>query len=152
MKYKDLKMGDWFIYNGEHLIKTQNEYDEWHNFYIDGAHFGERHNAIDEDEEVDFLTKISYVPPNPELVGKTFSLRKAPSYVLLRCKEAPEIRFIIFARYMIDVGNTYCGNYNGYWNDVNELCDVPVEIMGALDLDFPEEKWKRLRCLWEIEE
>lgn len=150
MKYKDLKMGDWFTYNGEHLIKTQNDYDEYHNFYIDGAHFGERHNAIDDDEEVDFLTKISYTPSNPDWVGETFSLRKAPPYTLLCCSQVPEIRFIIFARYKIDIGNTCGGNYNGYWENVDELHDVPVEVVGALDLDFPEERLNLLKIIWGI--
>lgn len=147
MKYKDLRSGDWFTYNGAQLVHTEYDIDIYYDFYLDNLNFGHLYEGyIDDEDEVDFLTNISY---NKPFSGeKEFTLKTTPSFVLCCPIPAPEMRFIVFRKHLICVADSYKGGYNGKWNNIDELYNADIEVIEKADLDFPEEKLDRLKDIW----
>lgn len=123
MKYKDLKMGDWFIHDGRKYIKTETYSGDIVNISLENDTFGTPVPSINDEEEVNFLTKILYRERKDyEIPDKdSFIIEDMPEGILCRFKNF-EWYFTIYHGYFIDICNKFPGRlwglasywYNGY--------------------------------------
>lgn len=88
MKYKDLKMGDWFIHDGQKYIKTETYSGDIVNISLENSTFGTPMPSINDEEEVNFLTKILYRERKDyEIPDKdSFIIEDMPEGILCRFK------------------------------------------------------------------
>lgn len=139
MKYKDLNIGDWFTYNGCKYIKTFNHVEEYVNISLENETFGIPALFINEDEEVNFLTKLLYRErKNYEIPDKdSFTIEDMPEGILC-CFKKFEWYFTIYHGYFIDICNK-SPEHCGIWLPANEMDTTqPVSIVCKADIDFQE--------------
>lgn len=139
MKYKDLKMGDWFIHDGQKYIKTETYSGDIVNISLENRTFGTPMPSINDEEEVNFLTKILYRERKDyEIPDKdSFIIEDMPEGILCRFKNF-EWYFTIYHEYFIDICNTFPGRC-GAWLPISTMNTTqPVNIVCKADIDFQE--------------
>ena len=139
MKYKELQVGDWFIHDGQKYIKTVTYSGGIVNISLENNTFGAPMLSIDNEEEVNFLTKILYRERKDyEIPDKdSFTIEDMPEGILCEFKNF-EWYFTIYRGYFIDICNKFpcrCGA----WLPISVMDTTqPVSIVCKADIDFPE--------------
>ena len=139
MKYKELQVGDWFIHDGRKYIKTVTYSGDIVNISLENNTFGTPMSSIDDEEEVNFLTKILYRERKDyEIPDKdSFIIEDMPEGILCEFKNF-EWYFTIYHGYFIDICNKFpcrCGA----WLPISVMDTTqPVSIVCKADMDFPE--------------
>lgn len=139
MKYKDLKMGDWFIHDGRKYIKTETYSGDIVDISLENDTFGTPVPSIDDEEEVNFLTKLLYRERKdyeiPDKGG--FIITDMPEGILCRFKNF-EWYFTIYHGYFVDICNKFPGRC-GAWLPISKMDTTqPVNIVCKADIDFQE--------------
>ena len=139
MKYKDLNVGDWFSYAGKTFIKTycphlKTNYD----FCMSEKMFGAL-CALGgmEDEEVEFVSRLTVKNPIPFKTEADETLFVAPTFQFLSCQ--PDNREIILMKAPIQ-GEIYMltinGNTAGIWTQA--IPRISVKVIPRIDLKCEE--------------
>lgn len=139
MKYKDLNVGDWFSYAGKTFIKTycpplKTNYD----FCMSEKLFGAL-CALGgmEDEEVEFVSRLTVENPIPFKKEVDETLFLAPTFQFLSCQ--PDNREIILMKAPIQ-GEIYMltinGNNAGVWTQA--IPRISVKVIPRIDLKYQE--------------
>lgn len=139
MKYKDLNIGDWFSYVGATFMKTycpllKANYDICVSEKMFGAFFAP---CGMEDEEVEFVSRLTVENPTPFKTKVDETLFLAPTFQFLSCQ--PDNREIILMKapikgkiYMLTIN----GNNAGVWTQA--IPRISVKIIPRIDLKYQE--------------
>ena len=139
MKYKDLNIGDWFSYVGATFIKTycpllKGNYD----ICVSGKMFGAIFAPCDmEDEEVEFVTRLTVENPIPFKTEADETLFIAPTFQFLSWQL--DNRETIFIKVILR-GEIYALAINGDNTGIltKAIACIPVKIIPRIDLKYEE--------------
>ena len=140
MKYKDLNIGDWFSYVGATFIKTycpllKENYD----ICMSGKMFGAIFAPCDmEDEEVEFVSRLTVENPTPFKTEADETLFVAPTFQFLSWQLDNSETILIKAPIK---GEVYAlainGKNAGIWTQATPRF-IPVKIIPRIDLKYEE--------------
>ena len=140
MKYKDLNVGDWFSYVGATFIKTycpllKTNYD----ICVSGKMFGAIFAPCDmEDEEVEFVSRLTVENPTPFKTEVDETLFFAPTFQFLSSQL--DNSEAIFIKAPIK-GEVYAlainGKNAGIWTQATTRF-ISVKIIPRIDLKYEE--------------
>lgn len=139
MKYKELQVGDWFIHDGQKYIKTVTYSGDIVNISLENNTFGTPMSSIDDEEAVNFLTKILYRERKDyEIPDKDgFIITDMPEGILCEFKNFEQY-FTIYHEYFIDICSQFPGRC-GAWIPISVMDTTqPVSIVCKADIDFQE--------------
>ena len=140
MKYKDLNVGDWFSYVGATFIKTycpllKTNYD----ICVSGKMFGAIFAPCDmEDEEVEFVSRLTVENPTPFKTEVDETLFFAPTFQFLSWQLNNSETIFIKAPIK---GEVYAlainGKNAGIWTQATTRF-ISVKIIPRIDLKYEE--------------